>query len=436
MPYPTRRAVMLVALGLPISLLAAALAPGLWLAGAGWVIFIACVIAFDVLLGLRTQLRVAPLLPLAISMGRDQTASFTLAFESASPRQADVTLDAGPNLAVRPSRGTLALENGNTTANFTLHPLRRGQGELRRLWVRWTGPLGLGWIQRVENVGRSVPIIPNVESVKDEAMQLFRRDAPAGQRLQIYSGDGGTEFYALRDFQPGMDSRTMDWKQSARHGMLLAKEFQAEQNQHIVVALDTGRLMSAPLGSQPRLDRALHASLLLAYVGLKLGDRIGLFAFDERPKLRSGTVAGAAAFPLLQRLAATLDYSSAETNFTLGLTQLAGDLEHRSIVVIFTDFSDSTSAELMLENIGRLLRRHLVLFVIFRDEELEAMANREPKTPEDVSRAVIADAMLRERDVVIERLRRLGVQIVDAPVKEISAHLLKSYFAVKRRERL
>jgi uncharacterized protein (DUF58 family) len=130
-----------------------------------------------------------------------------------------------------------------------------------------------------------------------------------------------------------------------------------------------------------------------------------------------------------------LDYSTAETNFTLGLSQLAGDLEHRSIVVIFTDFSDSTSAELMVENVGRLLRRHLVLFVIFRDEELEVMANREPETPEDVSRAVIADAMLRERDTVIERLRRLGVQIVDAPVEEISSHLLKTYFSVKRRER-
>jgi uncharacterized protein (DUF58 family) len=175
---------------------------------------------------------------------------------------------------------------------------------------------------------------------------------------------------------------------------------------------------------------------------LRLGDvvferfrRTGLRPVDERPEPRCGSLSAPSPFPLLQRLAARLDYSTAETNFTLGLSQLAGDLEHRSIVVIFTDFSDATSAELMLENVGRLLRRHLVIFVVFRDEELEAMANREPQTPEDVSRAVIADAMLRERDVVIERLRRLGVQIVDAPVNEISANLLKTYFAVKRRDR-
>ena len=79
------------------------------------------------------------------------------------------------------------------------------------------------------------------------------------------------------------------------------------------------------------------------------------------------------AFPALQRLAAQLDYSAEETNFTLGLTQLAGDLEHRSLIVVFTDFADTTSAELMLENVARLLKRHLVLFVVFRDEELESM---------------------------------------------------------------
>ncbi|HEY4125604.1 MAG TPA: DUF58 domain-containing protein [Rhizomicrobium sp.] len=436
MPYPTRRAVLLVALGLPISLLAAAAAPGLWLAGVAWVIFAGGIILLDVLVASRGQLRIAPSLPNAIGMGHSQNASFALAFAgSSAPAHADVTLDTGPRLKIFPQRRNVAFEDGKAVAEFALQPLRRGEGQLHKLWVRWTGPLGLGWVQKTEDIGRSIPIIPNVQAVKDEAMRLFRRDAPVGLRLQLHNGDGGSEFYALRDFQSGMDRRTMDWKQSARHGVLLAKEFQAEQNQHIVVALDTGRLMSAPLGGQPRLDRALHAMLLLAYVGLKLGDRIGLFAFDERPRLRSGTVAGAAAFPLLQRLAAKLDYSTAETNFTLGLTQLAGDLEHRSIVVIFTDFSDATSAELMLENVGRLLRRHLVLFVIFRDEELEEMANHEPQMPEDVSRAVIADAMLREREIVVERLRRLGVQIVDAPADKIATSLLKTYFAVKRRDR-
>jgi uncharacterized protein (DUF58 family) len=152
--------------------------------------------------------------------------------------------------------------------------------------------------------------------------------------------------------------------------------------------------------------------------------------------MSTGTVAGPASFPLLQRLAAGIDYSAEETNFTLGLTQLSGQLERRSLIVVFTDFADSTSAELMIENLGRLLKRHVVLFMVFRDEELESLAGAEPAEPDDVSRAVIAHTLLRERDVVIERLRRLGAQIVDAPVDRMGPALLASYLDLKRRELL
>ena len=96
-------------------------------------------------------------------------------------------------------------------------------------------------------------------------------------------------------------------------------------------------------------------------------------------RLRSGSVSGVRAFPALQRLAAQLDYSVEETNFTLGLTQLAGDIEHRSVIILFSDFSDTTSAELMLENVAQLLKRHIVLFVVFRDEELEGIAAGEAR---------------------------------------------------------
>ena len=437
MIYPTRRAVFLVALGIPAALLLGILAPRLWFAGVAWAVFVTGTMLLDIsVAGRRASLRVVSTLPNGIAIGQTPHASFALSFAgNSAPREAEVTLDVGARLKTSPLRQFVGIADRAGMAKFALTPLRRGEGRFERLWVRWQGPLGLAWLQKTEELGNAVPIVPNVQAIKEEATRLFRRDAPLGAHLQLNTAEGA-EFHALRDFQSGLDRRMIDWKQSAKHALLLAKEFQAEQNQHIVMALDTGRLMSEPVAGQPRLDRALHAILLLSYVGLKIGDRVGLFAFDERPRLRSGTVTGAAAFPLLQRLASQLDYSTAETNFTLGLTQLAADLEHRSIVVIFTDFVDTTSAELMLENIGRLLQRHLVLFVLFRDVELEEMALAKPLTPEDVSRSVIADTLLRERYIVIERLRRLGVEIVDAPLERIGMGLLESYLAMKRLDRV
>ena len=435
MIYPTGRTVMLAALGIPVALLLAVMAPKLWLVGAAWIVFVGGLMLLDALFTGR-GLTIEPSLPNGMAVGQTGNASFLFSFDGGGvPKDIEVALDIGPRLSIAPHRQNVAVNANKGIAKFAIEVQRRGEGRFERLWARWQGPLGLAWTQRSEKLDRTFPIVPNIQDVKDEATRLFRRDATIGAHMQLNAAEGW-EFHALRSFQSGMDRRTIDWKQSARHGTLLAKEFQAEQNQHIVMALDTGRLMSEPVAGQPRLDRALQAILLLAYVGLKIGDRVGLFAFDEKPRLRSGTVAGPAAFEQLQRQAAQLDYSTAETNFTLGLTQLAADLEHRSIVVVFTDFVDTTSAELMLDNVGRLLQRHLVLFVLFRDVELEELARAKPETAEDVSRAVVADTLLREREIVTAKLRRLGVHVIDVPLQQIGLGLIDSYLAAKRLDRL
>ncbi len=436
MIYPARNAVLLVALGVPIALICGVLAPRLWLSGLAFVLFAFGLMLLDYAAAAgRRGLQLVPTIPNGLAVGQPATASFDLSFRRAAPRSAEIALSSGALLGIDPARQTVSFRNRQARADFTLVPRRRGEGTLERYWVRWQGPLGLVWLQKEAALDRRLPIVPNINAVKEEAMRLFRRDAPLGQHIQLDTGEGA-EFHALREFITGMDRRTIDWKQSARHGRLLGREFQFEQNQHIVLALDTGRLMSEPIRGEPRIDRAIQASLLLAYVGLRLGDRVGLFAFDEKPRLASGTVSGAGAFTLLQRMAAKLDYSTAETNFTLGLTELSTKLARRSIVIVFTDFVDSTSAELMLENVARLADRHLVLFVVFRDEELESMVATEPRTAEDVTRTVIAESLMRERDVVVERLRRLGVYIVDVPFEQIANGLVSVYLAVKRLNRV
>src|SRR6185436_7021315 len=226
-------------------------------------------------------------------------------------------------------------------------------------------------------------------SIERYAQRLFSRTFVHGLKPMRDRGDG-SEFDALAKFEAGMDPRLVDWKQSARHMNLLAKEVRAERNHQLVFAVDTGRQMCEPIGGVPRVDCALNAALLLAYVGLKLGDRVSFFGFDARPHLATGFVAGPSAFAHLQALTAKIDYSTDETNFTLGLSTLAERLKRRSMVVVFTDFTDTISAELMVENVARLTRRHMIVFVTFRDEELESMRAARPQTPGDVSRAVIA----------------------------------------------
>ena len=136
---------------------------------------------------------------------------------------------------------------------------------------------------------------------------------------------------------------------------------------------------------------------------------------------------------MLQRVAAGIDYSAQETNYTLGMATLASGLSRRSLVVVFTEFADTISAELMLNAVGTLLKRHLVLFVVLKDEELEAFTAAEPVEPDDISRAVTAAALLRERRLVLTRLKHLGVHVVEAAANEAGPALVSAYLGFKRR---
>ena len=111
-----------------------------------------------------------------------------------------------------------------------------------------------------------------------------------------------------------------------------------------------------------------------------------------------------------------------------------GRLNRRSLVVLLTDFVDTTTAELMVENLQRLSRKHLVLFVSLRDGDLHATVEQRPASFGDVARAVIADDFLRERAVVLERLHRLGIHSVEAPATRISMELVNRYLLIKRQD--
>ena len=325
----------------------------------------------------------------------------------------------------------------NTTASFDFlfNPLRRGKGLIKGASIRWQGPLGLVWKQKHFKFDHEAIVTTNIRGVQEDALRWFSRFAMFGSKVDRTIGEG-TEFHALRDFQTGMDRRTVDWKQSARHSKLLAKEFRTERNHNIIFALDAGRTMCEPIGAAPRIDRAIEAALLTALACLRGGDKAGFFAFDAKPRLSTGALGGGSAFVTLQHCAGEIDYCAEETNYVLGLATLSGELKRRSLIIVFTEFADQTAAQLMIEALGRLLKRHLVVFVAFKDEELEALQDIAPQTADDVARAVVAASILGERELVLAKLRAMGAHIVEGNARSIGPNIISTYLDLKGRDLL
>ena len=434
MIYPSGRAIALAGAGALPALLAAFLVPAWWHLALLWIALILGFMLVDALAGAGPKAVAWTLAaPGQVGVGGDVPVRL-----SVSGLRGVVEARLGHD-ALLGERGALApklrLTGDGEGAEHVLTAARRGLSELGPLWLRWRGPFGLVWKQRVIDPDRRIAIQPDMDGVREDAMKLLRRDAMIGERVEPRIGQG-REFEALTDYQRGMERRMIDWKRSARHSRLLAKEYRAETANSLVLAIDSGRLMCEPVAGLPRIDRAVSAALLTAFVALKAGDGVRLFSFDSHPHVASGAVRGAQGFAQLQRLAAQIDYSAQETNFTLGLTSLDARLDRRSLVILFTDFVDPASAELMLRTVGRLTSRHVVLFLIMRDEELESLVDAVPEDSEDVARAVAAGILLRERKLVIERLRLAGAEVLETGWRDMGPQLVGRYLDIVQAQKL
>jgi uncharacterized protein (DUF58 family) len=434
--YPTRLAVLAAAAGILFTLVVAAAMPERWYAGLAWPLAVLLLTLGDAFAAVRHgEARLDA--PATAYVGATVEAVVTVALQGgAFPAEAEVAVAAGPQIRAEDDRRLLiALEQGKGAALLPMVMARRGTGRLDQLWLRWRGPLGFSWRQRRIDLGSAILILPDVRPVEEHGAQVFQRHALQGLIAQINRGDG-TDFDALVEYRSGMDRRAIDWKQSARHLKLHAKEFRSERNNQIVFAIDGGRQMSEPVAGLPRVDRAVSAMLLAGWVALKLGDRVALHAFDSRPRIASGLISGSAAFPELQRLAASIDYSGEETNYTFALTTLATRLTRRSMIVLFTEFTDLTSADFMVRAARRMVETHLLLVVVLRDEELESIADSMPRRPDDITRAVTAAALIRDRRLALTRLQHLGVHVIESEYDRVGERLVAGYIDLKRRNLL
>jgi uncharacterized protein (DUF58 family) len=431
---PTGRAVWLFTLGVPLALFLVIYDASLWPFSFDYGALVLVAMATDAALALpRRRLDVGVVVPARLYIGEQGAVAVTIArnrhrrttrFELLAEQRGEVD---------PPELVAAALEPGSeAVAALPVMPRRRGQVHIDRIWLRWRGPLGLVQLTRVVAVDRAIDVVPNVRGVQNAALQFFSQEAIFGVKVQQQRGEGA-EFESLRDHVPGIDTRFIDWKHSARHRKLVCKEFKTERNHQVILSFDTGHLMREPIEGIPRLDHAINAGLLLAWISLHGGDLVGTYAFDTAVRQYVTPIRGISAFGRLQIAAAELAYRTEETNFTLGLAELGARLKRRALVILFTEFVDTVTAELLIESMTRMASRHVVVFVTLRDSLLQRTVDAAPDRFENVAEAVIAHDLLRDRAIVFGRLERLGVHCLDVASRGLSVALINRYLLIKQR---
>lgn len=379
----------------------------------------------------RLRRTVSPVLPLGLT----REVALDIANTSARPLVAAVYDFVPAATEVNGLPRTVQVPAGRQiTVKYSLRPVERGLHRFDRAELRIRSPYALWEQRRRVGSGGEVRVFPNFGEVAKYA--LFATDHRLSQLgvLQRRRRGEGLDFHQLRDYRAGDSLRQIDWKASNRLRKLVSREYQDERNQNVLFLIDCGRRMSTRDGPLSHFDHALNAILLLAYVGLRQGDAVGMMTMGGDALKPPRYLAPGKSAAWLSRLLNTLfdlQPSLAAPDFLTAASALLGRMRKRALVVIVTNMRDEDTADLAVAL--RLLRRHhLVVLASLRERAVRDMLLKPVRQLSDaIGHAAAADYLMTRREA-FARLAGTGALCLDVEPDELPLRLVNQYLEIKR----
>ncbi|MFD5898314.1 DUF58 domain-containing protein [Streptomyces sp. NPDC060366] len=333
------------------------------------------------------------------------------------------------------SRHELTVPAGERRRLSTLlRPTRRGDRRTERVTVRSFGPLGLAARQGSHDVPWTVRVLPPFTSRKHLPSRLARLRELDGRTSVLTRGEG-TEFDSLRPYIAGDDTRSIDWRATARQSAVTIRTWRPERDRHILVVLDTGRTSAGRVGDVPRLDAAMDATLLLTALATRAGDRVDLLAYDRRTRAQVRGRSASDVLPSLVNALSTLEPELVETDARGLAATVLKSAPRRSLIVLLTSLEAAPVEEGLLPVLPQLTQRHTVLVASVADPHAQTMSTARGSV-DAVYEAAAGSQAQSQRRRTSEKLQRYGVTVVDAAPDSLAPALADAYLALKAAGRL
>ena len=344
-----------------------------------------------------------------------------------------------------PTRLRLAGAARGRTSHVVM-PRERGSFALETIQLRAPSRLGLWSVIHRLPVADRIEVYPALRQISRYALYARQnRMSLLGVRRTRRAGTEN-EFERLRDYADGDAFKAIDWRATSRRLKLTVRDFQMNQSQRVVFALDCGRMMVNHHDGLSMFDAALDASLTLAYVALQHRDEVGILCFSDRilrwmpPRGGQGQ--------LRRMIAATHDVHPelVESRFDEALIHLGHHCRKRTLLVLLTNVIDERNTERIRRHVLPTVGRHLPLVVCLRDasltDRIDAWEHRDTAGGSPAEQAAGTHAAAAAADVlcwrrqVLADWQRAGVLTLDCLPGELTAKLVSEYLEIKARNRL
>ncbi len=316
---------------------------------------------------------------------------------------------------------------------YGLTPPRRGRFEFGQTAIRYLSRFGLAWVHAQAGAPVTVKVYPNIRRARDaELKALGARSLVASHRKTSWRGEG-REFESLRDYVRGDELRHVSWTATARRGKLTTRQYQIERDQTILIALDAGRLMTARIETETKLDSAVHATLALMSAAARGGDNSGLVVFGRRIKSYLPPKRGREHMDAALEALHAVEPEMIEPSYARAFEFIAANCKRRALVVVLTDLVDEEGSRELLSSLKLLRPRHLPLVVTIGDRDLKAAVRDEPQSIPDLFTQSVAEEIMHQREAALRLVESQGGLALDVTAAALAPTLLETYLRVKER---
>lgn len=242
------------------------------------------------------------------------------------------------------------------------------------------------------------------------------------------------EFEQIKDYVSGDDIRTINWKATARRGVLMVNNYVDEKSQQVFCIIDKGRLMKMPFKGLSLLDYSINAVLALSNICLQKQDKIGLISFSNR----LATVIPAERKPVQRENILQALYKEQtdflESDYEMLYMQIRNKIRQRSLLILYTNFESVSGLQRQLNYLRSIAKHHLLLVVFFENTELYKLSHEEALTVEDVYIKTVAEKFVFEKKLVVKELQKYGILTILTAPENLTINSINKYLELKARQ--
>jgi len=324
---------------------------------------------------------------------------------------------------------------GTARLDWSVRPVRRGSYRLESIRIRIDRGRA-AQVDRTLRAPQTVRVWPDTfEIVRCERRIRGPMGAGFGHRMTPVLGKG-REFEKLRDHGPDDDYRDIHWKATARRHRLIVREYRIDRSQDIVIAIETGHRMAAPIGDLAKLDHAVNAALALAYAAHRNEDKVGLATFSSRIGHFVAAGRGRGHLARCSEILYGLEPDGHHVAWRSLVEEMRARIRRRSLIVIFTCLEEAESAAAIAGLVGMLRPRHIPLIVALRDPRLDALARTIPTDRRELALRIVASEERDARRAMLAALHARGALVLDSTPADLARGVVERYLDVKRRQML